>query len=252
MNSKMKLENIWREKKTIIVLVIILLLLAGIGTYIYYVAKSNYSSSDFKAVGNVNMKVEEATKLGRNLTDEAKSLNAKYGDVKAWLRIPGTSIDTAVFQSTDNDRYYRNNRDNESTKWGEVYLDYRCNVANLEKQNIIIYGHNTEADNNFSPLLNYKSKDFYKNHKIIELSNLNGNYRFEIFSVYTTDTSFFYIDTNFKDATEFKSFIKSINAKSSYSTGVAVKEDDTILTLSTCDYTIDNGRYVVQARLIKQ
>ena len=247
-----KIKEIWDEKKVIIVFIIIIVCIALLGTYIYYNTKSDYgTTSDFRAIGDVKAEVKEATKLGRNLLEEAKTNSVKYPDVKGWVRIPGTVIDTPVFQGTDNERYYRNNRDNEVTKWGEVYLDYRCDLENMDKKNIIIYGHNTESNNNFSPLLNYKSKDFYKNHKIVEFSTLTGNYRFEIFSVYTTDTNFFYIDTNFKDAAEYKAFLKSVNSKSLYSTGVTVKDDDTILTLSTCDYTIKDGRYVVQARLIK-
>ena len=36
-----------------------------------------------------------------------------------------------------------------------------------------------------------------------------------------------------------------------YNTGVAVDSSDTILTLSTCDYSVDDGRFVIQAKLIK-
>ena len=36
-----------------------------------------------------------------------------------------------------------------------------------------------------------------------------------------------------------------------YDTGVEVDSTDTILTLSTCEYSVEDGRFVVQARLIK-
>lgn len=248
----MKLMKVINENKTVIIITFIILCIALTGTYIYYIAKaSNEISADFVAIGDLNDEVVEATKQKRNLSEEASNLNSQYKDVKAWLRIPGTVIDTPVFQSSDNERYYRNNRDNEETKWGEIYLDYRCDLNNMDKQHYIIYGHNTEANNNLSPILNYKSKNFLKKHNIIEISTLEGNYRFEVFSTYTTDTSFFYLDIDFKDSNEYKSFLKNISSKSTYYTGNVVNENDTILTLSTCDYTIKDGRYVVHAKLIK-
>ena len=36
-----------------------------------------------------------------------------------------------------------------------------------------------------------------------------------------------------------------------YNTDIDVNSNDTILTLSTCDYSVDDGRFVVQAKLVK-
>ena len=171
-----------------------------------------------------------------------------------WLKVPGTTIDTPIFQSTDNTRYYRNDRDNNKTKWGEAYLDYRCDIEEDigKPSNLVIYGHNTETDTHFTPLLNYKKQEFYDKHKYIELATVNKTYRFEIFSVYVTDTSFYYIDTNFNNTSEYANFLKSIKNKSRYDTTVQVNESDTILTLSTCDYSVKDGRFVVQAKLVNE
>ena len=191
---------------------------------------------------------------GRNLKQELSSLKSEYGDVVAWLKIPGTSIDTPVFQSTDNERYLRNDRDNNQTRWGENFLDYRCNLENITEsmQNIIIYGHNTEVDTRFTPLFNYIDLDFYTKHQYIELATTTKNYKFQIFSAYKTTTSFYYIDTGFKDITSYEEFVNSLAIKSDIKTGVSVSKEDTILTLSTCNYEIENGRFVVQAKLVEE
>lgn len=204
-------------------------------------------------VGDENMAVTTSVEEGRNLTEELKAVNVTYKDAKAWLKVPGTTIDYPIFQSTDNTRYYRNDRDDITQDWGETFIDYRCDMSKISElmTNIIIYGHNTETDNRFTPLLNYKREEFYKKHKYIELATTGGINTYEIFSVYSTDTKFYYIDTQFESLSEYDNFITSLVKKSRYSTGVEVLSTDSILTLSTCDYSIKDGRFVVQAKLVK-
>ena len=61
----------------------------------------------------------------------------------------------------------------------------------------------------------------------------------------------FYIDTNFANDNEFTTFVNYFKSKSMYDTGVSVSKDDDILTLSTCEYSQNNGRFVVMAKRIK-
>ena len=43
----------------------------------------------------------------------------------------------------------------------------------------------------------------------------------------------------------------SVKEKSMYNSDIEITDEDTILTLSTCDYSIDDGRFVIQAKLLK-
>lgn len=204
-------------------------------------------------IGDENAAVTTSKDEKRDLKAELSKVNVTYKDAKAWLKVPGTSIDYPIFQGTDNTRYYRNDKDGVEKNWGENFLDYRCNVKKLSDAmtNIIIYGHNTETDNRFTPLLNYKRQEFFNNHKYIELATSDGVYTYEIFSVYSTSVDFYYIDTVFESKAEYEDFIEKCAKKTRYSTGVEVNADDTILTLSTCDYSKRDWRFVVQARLVK-
>lgn len=204
-------------------------------------------------IGEPDMPVTTSTEEGRNLVEELKAVNVTYSDAVAWLKVPGTTIDYPIFQGQNNTRYYRDDRDGKTQIWGETYLDYRCDVKNLAaaKTNIIIYGHNTETDNRFTPLLNYKKEEFYNKHKYIELATLDKTYTYEIFTVYRTDTKFYYIDTVFNSDKEYDDFVESCAKKSRYGTEVEVSGADKILTLSTCDYSLKDGRFVVQARLVE-
>lgn len=238
-----------KEQRIIIITFISIFMIAFVGLVVSLLVSG--TSNNIQAQ-NVK-KVTDSRQENRNLQEEIKKVNETYKEAKAWLKVPGTSIDSAVYQSTDNDRYLRNDKDNVQTRWGENFVDYRCNLDNITNpmQNYIIYGHNTEIDTRFTPLLEYKDKTFFDDHQIIELATLNGYYRFQVFAAYQTTTDFYYIDTNFKDAKDFESFVNSLKEKSTYDNNVEVTSEDTILTLSTCDYSIENGRFVVHAKLLK-
>ena len=244
------------QKKKSSILIIILLfsfmfLCVSLGINIINNKKSK-ALGDTIAIGDLNRPVTDSKQEGRNLVDELKNLNSNYNEAVAWLKVPGTSIDTPIFQSKDNSKYLKTDRNGKKTKWGEPFMDYRCNANNIvDAGNYIIYGHNTEKDDNFTPLLNYKRKDFFDKHRTIELATLNGDYKFDIFSIYTTDINFYYIDTNFENSNAYMDFLNTVKNKSIYDTGITLNENDSILTLSTCDYSTKDGRFVIQAKLEK-
>ena len=243
-----------KNYKVFIILTIVLAVLVISFSLFFYFSKSDRKElgKDY-TVGDLSQEVVDSQTEGRDLVQDISNINLKYKDAVAWLKVLGTSIDTPVFKAEDNERYLRNDRDNLTTRWGENFLDYTCNLNNIdtEMQHYIIYGHNTEVDTRFTPILNYKNNAFYQTHQIIEFATLENVYKFQIFSAYKTTTDFYYIETDFKDKEEFGTFVKSLKDKSEYDTGINVTQDDVILTLSTCDYSIENGRYVVHAKLIK-
>lgn len=227
--------NINKKNISIIVAVVVVIIIAVLGFNI---------TKDIVTNGN--------KKTSTELTKKLETLNKKYPEAKAWLKVNNTTIDMPVFQSKDNNKYLRLNRDGKEAKWGEAYLDYRVDLKKInDKSNIIIYGHNTEQDTLFTPLLKYKNEEFFKKNKTIQLAIKDTEYKFEIISAFVTDTNYFYIDTEFKSVEEYDNFTNEIKSKSIYDTGVKLKSNDTILTLSTCEYSIENGRFVVVARLVK-
>ena len=228
-----------KNKKILLVLAIVLGILIISSVLFFYFSKSDRKElgKDY-SVGDLLQEVNDSKSEGRDLVEELAEINKNYSDAVAWVNLLVTSSDSPVVQAEDNDSYLRNDRENNATRWGENFLDYTCDLSKIndEMQHYIIYGHNTEVDTRFTPLLNYKNIEFYKDHQIIELATLENIYKFQIFSVYKTDTSFYYIDNEFKDKAGYGEFLQTIKDKSEYNTGVEVTADDTILTLSTCDY----------------
>ena len=62
----------------------------------------------------------------------------------------------------------------------------------------------------------------------------------------------FYKFYNAQNEEEYKYYTDNCQALELYSTGVTPEYDDDLITLTTCEYTVENGRMVVVARKITE
>jgi len=176
-------------------------------------------------------------------------------DFIGWLSISGTSIDYPVMQTPDDPEYYINkdfNGDRDAN--GTLFLDARCT---LESGNLIVYGHNMKSGRMFGALEEYEDEAYYREHPKICWNTLEGQVTYEIIAVFISqvypkesDAFKFYDDTEFHTREAFDAFIHNIMALSLYDTGVEAEYGVSLLTLTTCEYSRDNGRFVVVARCI--
>ena len=180
--------------------------------------------------------------------DELKSINS---DTVAWLYVGGTNVNYPVVQTTDNDFYLDHSFDKTKNKAGWLFMDYRNNSSNYEK-NTIIYAHNRKDKTMFGTLKNVLAAVWYEdiNNRVIKMSSENINTLWQIFSVYTIETTNDYIQTTFNTDNEFQEFIDLIKSRSTANFNTKVSTNDKILTLSTCHG--NTKKLVVHAKLIKQ
>ncbi len=196
------------------------------------------------------------------MLEKYNKLYALNDDVVGWIKIPGTSIDTVVLQGSNNSYYLKNDFYCNYTRYGNIYMDYRANEKSLI-QNNVLYGHTTESgEQAFFDLDKYKNSDFFIESPIIEFDTLFADYKWKVFAVFMTsvDSSddnghvFYYIEPHI-NKTSFDGYLKQVNQRALYSTGVDVTSEDKILTLSTCTYDFGddiNTRLVVVARLLRK
>ena len=113
------------------------------------------------------------------------------------------------------------------------------------------------GDQVFSELTDYLTIDGFKRNPVIEYNTLYADYQWKVYAVFLTNSKaehdngyiFNYIFTNLSSDDKFKEYISEIDQRKLYSTGVDIRPDDKILTLSTC--TADpNSRLLVVAKLI--
>ncbi|MCR4925106.1 MAG: class B sortase [Clostridiales bacterium] len=186
-------------------------------------------------------------------------LYALNQDMVGWLKIEGTSIDFPIVQGADNSEYLHLNFHRKNTDFGNPFLDYRNTITTLNK-NTIIYGHHMRDKTIFAQLETYATIDGFKKSPIIEFDTLFQDYKFKVYAVFITNSElkddnnyiFNYIYTSFRSPAKFQEFITQIDQRKLYTTGVDINADDKIITLSTCDYTFDDARFVVVGRLVRE
>ena len=179
--------------------------------------------------------------------DELKNINK---DTVGFIEVKGTNINYPFVQTKNNDYYLTHDYHKNYNEAGWIFLDYRNNLTNLDK-NTIIYGHGRLNKAMFGSLKNVLSKEWYNNidNHIIRISMDNKNTLWQIFSVYHLKTTNDYIKVDFKDNKDYLDFINLIKERSIYNFNTSVSEFDKILTLSTCYNSSE--KLVVHAKLIK-
>ncbi len=187
------------------------------------------------------------------INNDLAALLSVNEDVVGELKVNNTNVDYPVVQAKDNDYYLGHNINKEKNANGWVFLDYRNNSMNLDKNNII-YGHNMYYSGvMFGTLHKTSNKSWYTNpdNQIITYNTLYENMKFKIFSIYRVPKTNDYLKVYFEDDNDFLDFIKMITDRSIYNFNVPVFASDKILTLSTCS---NNGtkRLVIHAVLVNE
>lgn len=173
-------------------------------------------------------------------------------DIVGWLKIDNTNINYPVMQTKDRPNYYlKLNFYRQYSSLGTPYIAENCNIETSD--NLIIYGHHIKGKRVFGELENYKSKEYYNNHKNIKFYTMQEKAEYEIIAVFKTIayTGFRYYEFyNAKDEREFCTFLNKCKELSFYDTEKIAEYGDKLITLSTCEYSNPNGRLVVVARKI--
>ena len=181
-----------------------------------------------------------------------KKLESINNDVVGYIEISNTNISYPIVKGSDNSYYLDHSFDKENSSSGAIFLDYRNDLDNLSKNNII-YGHG-RIDNTMFGSLNNLLEDEWLNDKdnyYIKIVTPNNKMIFEIFSVYTIEKESYYIKTYFSNNRYFKTFLETVMRRSVFNFGTDVNTNDKILTLSTCKDNFGK-RIVVHAKLLKK
>lgn len=177
----------------------------------------------------------------------------KNPDLAGWLTIPGTRIDYPVMYSPDEpERYLHANFEVSYSFAGLPFIDAACDP---ESGNRIIYAHNMLDGSMFRTLLKYQQKDFWQRNPVIFFSTLYEEQEYEVVAAFY-DKVYKKSDTNFKfyqfydtsDQSSFDEAMAYYREHALYDTGVTAQCGDLFLTLVTCAYQTENGRFVVVAR----
>ena len=170
-------------------------------------------------------------------------------DFKAWIYIPGTEISYPVVQTDNNDYYLKHNFQKETNSGGAIFISYN-NTKPFEDKNTIIHGHHMRDGSMFASLMNFKEESFAKDTPIY-INTKDKLLQYQVFSVFyeTANTDSYQI--GFASDSDYLSYVNTLKGKSMFQLEAGeFTPADKMITLSTCDYDVSDGRLLVCAKLV--
>lgn len=204
---------------------------------------------------NIKINKNEITEQKNKRMLQLTELKKQNEDIVGWIEIKGTDINYPVLQTTDNEFYMTHNYKKEYSKTGSLILDKDYNWE-LPSTNLLIYGHNNNNKTMFQELVNYKDESYYKKHPDIKFTTVNEDAEYEIIATFYSRVYYkneenvfrYYYFINANNQKEFDNYVNECKKASIYYIDKTAKYGDQLLTLSTCSYHTENGRFVVVAR----
>ena len=171
-------------------------------------------------------------------------------DVAGWLSLEGTVINYPIVQGTDNEYYLHHLFTKEYNNTGCIFMDMD-NAKDFSDQNTVLYAHHMRNGSMFAELEGYRNQEYYDAHRQLVLQTPSGNYLVEPFAGLLSDGYTDYIQIDFQDSDSFLAYVSQMRSQSTFQSDVTVAAEDRILTMSTCRYDVENGRYAVFAKLTR-
>lgn len=250
-------------------IIIILLVLIMIFSIILFIKIKNTEIFDnkeqieiSKVINTIDVNNLTDNEKTTDVTDrmlKVKELQKVNAEVVGWLEVIGTDINYPVCQGKDNDYYLKHTYKKENNMCGSLFLDKDYDF-NKPSENLLIYGHRNKKGLMFDELVKYKDKEFYNGHKIIRFTTAKDDSQYEILAAfksrvyYQDETNVFryYQFVNAKNQKEYDEFVSNAKKESLYDTGINASYGEQLLTLSTCDYEVKDGRFAVVAKKIRK
>ena len=155
------------------------------------------------------------------------------------------------------DYYLYRDFDGQESKQGCVFIDKHATLEPRDT-NLLFHGHNMKDGSMFRTLLEYKKESYWKEHPRIHFDTLYERGEYEIVSVFlskvykASDEVFkYYQFYRAESEEEFDEYIANVKELALYDTGVEAHYGDELITLSTCEYSTDNGRIAIVARRVE-
>ena len=244
--------------KKIILIILIIIIIFSISYMVYYFY-NNYKNKidNTDILNNIEIDNTQITEQKTERMLQIEELQKKNQEIMGWLEIEGTNINYPVLQTNDNDFYLTHNYKKENASTGSLFLDKDFDLIN-GSSNYLIYGHRNKQGLMFEDLMKYAKEDFYKEHTKIKFTTNKEDSTYEIISVFYSRVYYkseqnvfrYYYFVNANNEQEYNDFVNNAKKASIYDTGVNANYGDQLLTLSTCEYSQEDGRFVVVAKKI--
>ncbi len=255
------MKNLLKNKKIRRIIIALILLIITVVCVIIFGGKYFEEHKEQKAYdslaedmnGASNEKTDENEKTERMI--KLEELHNQYEDVVGWLEVPGTKMSYPIVQADDNDYYLDHTYKKEYSARGSIFLDKDVDF-DRPSDNFLIYGHRNVNGAMFEELLQYEKESFYNEHKTLNFTTLKDDGEYEIIAAFRSRVYYkseknvfrYYYFVNASNEAEFNNYVANAKRDSMYNIEPTAKYGDQLLTLSTCAYHTENGRFAIVAR----
>lgn len=264
-----------KKEVLVVISVALVVVIVGCGLWLaYYAVDSQHQMQTFETLAEdfllkepaptITTTEEEIVGLEETLISSDKSasfsttpprhdlaaLQAENSDCVGWLTIPDTIVDYPVMFTPDEpERYLRRDFYEQSASSGTPFLDGR-NTAQVEGQNLIVYGHNMLDGSMFKPIVQYLEPNFRQTHQDIYLELGGAQYHYQVLAVLeTTVESPVYRYTDLSDPAAESDFRSALFDAANLD---VIHHTEGYLTLSTCGDWGRDTRVLVVASLAEE
>ncbi len=180
---------------------------------------------------------------------------AKNKDAYAWIRVDGTKINYPIVRHEKDNTYYLNHdAENNATSYGAIFTE-NYNSKNFLDDFIIIYGHSMVDKTMFGGIKLFRDKEFFDTHEDVTIYFDNEIYTYKIIAAYSVDNEHFFSKYDLTTKKKIQDYYHKIE-KIARDDGGNYRKVDTdnlkMITLSTCNSSVDDKRYIIQAVLKKK
>ena len=254
-----------QRRRSILLSVLGLCVVFSVGYLIYYYSYYEKNDIEYSELSTL-VKEDSGGTVEINYTEKQdkppilkkyETLYNKNRKLIGWLKIEGCDIDYPVMQTSNNEYYLDHNYNQKYDKNGSLFLDKDCDAA-FPNDNMIIYGHHMKSGKMFGNLNYYSKESFWEDNKEFTFDTIYETGTYAVMYVFRSkiysEEEIVFKYYQFIDATsenEFNSNMEEMANMSLYDTGVTASYGDRLITLSTCDSSEEDGRFVVVAKKIK-
>ena len=245
-----------KSKRIIIRTMLVIVFVISIAVLLLHLHNLNKEKQDNQNIlENIKIDTAEVTEERTEKMIQLEELQKENEEIIGWIEIAETNINLPVCQTNNNDFYLTHNYKKEKAKAGALFLDKDFDL-NKPSNNYLIYGHRNTQGIMFEDLIKYKDEQFFKSHPTIKFTTTKEDAEYEIIAVFFSRVYYkdeqnvfrYYQFVNAGSETEYNEYISNCKKASIYDTGATAEYGEQLLTLSTCEYSQEDGRFAIVAK----
>ncbi len=245
-----------KSKRIIIRTILVIVFVISIAVLLLHLHNLNKEKQDNQNIlENIKIDTAEVTEERTEKMIQLEELQKENEEIIGWIEIAETNINLPVCQAQDNSYYLTHNYKKEKATSGALFLDKDFNL-DKPSTNYLIYGHRNKNGTMFEDLIKYKDEQFFKSHPTIKFTTTKEDTEYQIIAVFFSRVYYkdeqnvfrYYQFVNAESETEYNEYISNCKKASIYDTGATAEYGEQLLTLSTCEYSQEDGRFAIVAK----